>query len=165
MHESTYRKFTALNLQPYSATELVEAIPQKPPFWFINKILSVDENCIEGIYTFKPTEFFYQGHFPGNPLTLGVILLESMTQVDLVASRLYLLSKEIARNEVMNLVPLFTDENVEFFSPIKPTDMITIRAKETLWRRKKLKSHAKTHKADGTLVGIAELGGIGVKNL
>ncbi|ACJ17741.1 3-hydroxyacyl-ACP dehydratase FabZ family protein [Coxiella burnetii] len=153
------------NLQPYSATELVEAIPQKPPFRFIDKILSVDENCIEGIYTFKPTEFFYQGHFPSNPLTPGVILLESMAQVGLVAFGLYFLSKEMARNEVMNLVTLFTEANVEFLSPIKPTDTITIHAEKTLWRRKKLKSHAKAHKADGTLVGIAELGGIGVRNL
>src|SRR3990167_1899262 len=152
---------TTTAIEPFAPAELVEAIPQKPPFLFIDKILSVDENHIEGIYTFKPAEFFYQGHFTGNPLTPGVILLESMAQVGLVAFGLYLLSKEYTRIDMANLVTLFTDANVEFLSPIKPGDTIHIHAEKQLWRRKKLKSQAKAYKSDGSLVSVAELAGMG----
>src|SRR3990167_2692935 len=104
---------TTTAIEPFAPAELVEAIPQKPPFLFIDKILSVDENHIEGIYTFKPAEFFYQGHFPGNPLTPGVIMLESMAQVGLVAFGLYLHSKETPRADIMNTIAVFTGAHVE----------------------------------------------------
>ena len=78
--------------QEVSFEEILELVPQQDPFRFINKILSVNENEIVGQYTFKQDESFYAGHFPGNPVTPGVILLETMAQTGVVAFGLYLLS-------------------------------------------------------------------------
>ena len=68
---------------------LEKLLPQQRPFRFVDEILEVDERRISGRYTFRPDEF-YAGHFPGRPITPGVILLESMCQVGVVASALNL---------------------------------------------------------------------------
>ena len=154
---------TCLINQPFTAAELADAIPQKPPFKFVDKILSVDENEIIGTYTFQPMEFFYRGHFPGNPLTPGVILLESMAQVGLVAFGLYLHSQTASREQTMQMKTLFTDAKVEFLLLIKPGDTIRIRAVKKVWRRNRLVSEATAHTSNG-IAAVAELAGMGVLN-
>ena len=62
--------------------QILELIPQKEPFRFVDEILEVNELKIVGAYTFHKTANFYEGHFPGNPVTPGVILLEAMCQLD-----------------------------------------------------------------------------------
>ncbi|MEO1575848.1 MAG: beta-hydroxyacyl-ACP dehydratase, partial [Pseudomonadota bacterium] len=57
--------------------ELLQAVPQQAPFRFIDTIVEVDDDHIVGRYTFRPDEFFYAGHFPGQPVTPGVILIET----------------------------------------------------------------------------------------
>ena len=149
-------------LQPFTASELAEAIPQKPPFRFVDKILFVNDTSIEGTYTFKPTEFFYPGHFPGYPLTPGVILIESMAQVGLVAFGLYLLSKEFVRADMKKLTTLFTDATVEFLSTVKPDETIHIHAKRKMWRWKKLRTNVEARTPDNSLICVAEIAGLGM---
>src|SRR5690349_6432296 len=103
-------------IEPISQSELLDYIPQKVPFRFVDEILEVQETRIVGRYQFLPTEFFYIGHFPGNPITPGVILLESMAQVGAVALGIYLLSKEISRAELNQYVSLLSDGTVELLS-------------------------------------------------
>ena len=65
--------------------EVLELLPQQEPFRFIDEILEVDEDHIVARYRFRPDADFYRGHFPGDPITPGVILLESLAQVGVVA--------------------------------------------------------------------------------
>ncbi len=56
-------------------------IPHRDPFKFITNIFS----CVPGVsivagHKFEGTEWFYKGHFPGAPITPGVIQLEAMAQ-------------------------------------------------------------------------------------
>ena len=69
----------------FTTSEVFNFIPQQKPFRFVDEIISINKDKIVGAYTFKQDEFFYSGHFPGNPITPGVILLESMAQVGVVA--------------------------------------------------------------------------------
>ena len=94
--------------------QVLSYIPQQEPFRFVDQILYINENEISGIYTFKPQEFFYVGHFPNKPITPGVILLESMCQVGVVAFGIYLVSLEIPSNEINNWLTVFTDAKMEF---------------------------------------------------
>ena len=74
--------------------QILEVIPQQAPFRFIDEITEIDRDHIVGSYMFRKDEFFYEGHFPGHPITPGVILVESMAQVAVVAFGIYLLVEE-----------------------------------------------------------------------
>ena len=69
---------------------ILAMVPQQHPFRFIEEILELDEEHIVGVYRFRSDEYFYRGHFPGLPITPGVILIETMAQTGVVAFGLYL---------------------------------------------------------------------------
>ena len=86
--------------------EVLDLVPQQPPFRFIDEIIRLDEEQIVGAYRFREDEYFYRGHFPGRPITPGVILIEAMAQVGVVAFGIYLLAcQKNMRPSQMN-VPL-----------------------------------------------------------
>ena len=60
---------------------LLELLPQQEPFRFVDEIVEVDEEHIVARYTFRPDADFYRGHFPGNPITPGVLLTEQRDAV------------------------------------------------------------------------------------
>ena len=79
---------------PITGATLLELLPQQEPFRFIDEILEVDEEHIVARYTFRPEADFYRGHFPGNPITPGVLLIESMAQTGVVALGIYLVARQ-----------------------------------------------------------------------
>lgn len=60
--------------------DILAAIPQRPPFLFVDKIISREGNTITTQRTLRDDEFFFQGHFPGNPIMPGVLLCEACFQ-------------------------------------------------------------------------------------
>ena len=60
--------------------EVLSLVPQQPPFRFIDEIISLDDEQIIGAYRFREDEYFYRGHFPGNPIMPGVLLCEACFQ-------------------------------------------------------------------------------------
>lgn len=138
-------------------------MPQKPPFLFIDEITELDENHIVGKYQFKKEEFFYLGHFPNNPITPGVILLEAMGQIGLVAFGLYLFYSESPPfSSPLKSLTFLTDAQTEFFTPVFPGEKVTIRAEKIFWRQKKIRSRAELFLENGTLAAISTLSGLGV---
>ena len=142
--------------------ELLARIPQQPPFRFIDEILSVDDEQIEARYRWRPEAEFYRGHFPGNPVTPGVLLIESMAQAGLVALGLYLLWKEFPPEEAEKLVTVFVDANVEFTGRVLPGDRVQILGSKVYFRRRKLRSQVEMRLEDGTLVCAGTISGMGV---
>ena len=140
--------------------EVLARIPQREPFRFIDEIVSVNEDGIEASYTWRPDADFYRGHFPGNPVTPGVLLIESMAQAAVVAHGICLLSRDGGDPE--KLVTFFTDAQVEFSGMVKPGDRVNIRGRKVFWRRRKLRSEAEMRLADGTVVCAGVLSGMGV---
>ena len=61
--------------------EINVLIPHRPPFLFIDEC-EILEKGKKGIASrvFKDDEYFFQGHFPGNPIVPGVILVEALAQ-------------------------------------------------------------------------------------
>ncbi|MDH3732950.1 MAG: beta-hydroxyacyl-ACP dehydratase [Gemmatimonadota bacterium] len=142
--------------------EVLELLPQQEPFRFVDEILEVDEDHIVATYRYRPEADFYRGHFPGNPVTPGVILLETVAQVGVVALGIYLVALAGGRETVRRTVALFTDAEVDFSGVVRPGDRVTVRAKKVYYRRGKIRSEAEMTLDDGSVVCSATISGMGV---
>ena len=143
--------------------EVLELLPQQEPFRFVDEIVEIDENHIVARYRFRPEADFYRGHFPGDPITPGVILLESLAQVGVVALGIYIYALEFGRGAVTSRVALFTDASIDFSGIVKPGEQVTISAEKTFFRRGKLRTEASMTLDDGTVVCSGTISGLAVE--
>ena len=140
--------------------KVLAMIPQQEPFRFVDNIFELDRDRVAGQYQFKTDEWFYRGHFPGRPVTPGVILLETMAQIGIVTLALHNLLEDGKDPSVY--LTLFQDAQVEFLAPIYPGDTVTVKAEKQLWRRGKIKAKVDLYKGE-TLAASGILAGMGVK--
>jgi len=143
-----------------TCAEVLAAVPHRPPFRFIDEILELDADHIVATCRFAPDAAFYGGHFPGNPITPGVLLLEAMAQAGVVAHGIYLLGSDPA--PAGPLLTLFTDATVEFTGIVRPGERVVIRGRKLVFRRRLLRSEVEMQLEDGTLVCHGTLSGMGV---
>ena len=145
-----------------SPAEVLARIPQQEPFRFIDEILEIDADHVVASYCFREDADFYRGHFPGNPITPGVILIETMAQAGVVALGIHLCALEFSPEEVEKLVTVFTDANVEFSGTVLPGQRVVTTGRKQFFRRKKLRAEVEMRLDDGTVVCSGVLSGMGV---
>jgi 3-hydroxyacyl-[acyl-carrier-protein] dehydratase len=145
-----------------SAEEVLARVPQQVPFRFIEAIHELDREHIVASYRFREDADFYRGHFPGNPITPGVILIEAMAQAGVVAQGIYLYALEVDAREVDRIVTMFTDCNVDFTGQVLPGQRVTTSGRVKFFRRRKLRAAVEMRLDDGTVVCSGELSGMGV---
>jgi 3-hydroxyacyl-[acyl-carrier-protein] dehydratase len=142
--------------------EVLAMVPQQEPFRFIDEIVELDAEHIVARHTFSPNADFYRGHFPGNPITPGVILIETAAQAAVVAFGIYLYALEYSREEVDKLLTIFTDCAIDFSGAVRPGDRVQTVGRIKFFRRKKLRATFEMTLDDGTVVCSGELSGMGV---
>jgi len=142
--------------------QVLAAIPQRDPFRFIDEILELGEDHIVAAYTFRPDADFYRGHFPGRPITPGVILIESMAQAGVVGLGLHLLSNELGPDDATKYTTLFTDAQVEFSGIVEPGARVITTGRKVFFRRRKLRAEVEMRLGDGSVVCSGQLSGMGV---
>jgi 3-hydroxyacyl-[acyl-carrier-protein] dehydratase len=150
-------------LAPLSGARVLELLPQQEPFRFVDEILEIDDDHVVARYTFRPDADFYRGHFPGNPITPGVLLVEAMAQTGVVALGIYLVARERGVEDVGRVLTFFTDVTAEFSGVVRPGDEVVIRARKVFFRRMKLRSEVEMRLGDGTLVATATVAGMGIQ--
>lgn len=100
--------------------EIHAAIPHRDPFLLIDEIVACDAQRIVCRKRFTGDEYFFAGHYPGQPLTPGVLLCEAAMQAGAV-----LLSRQPEASG--EGVPVATRMNdVRFKRPVWPGDIIEI---------------------------------------
>jgi len=130
--------------------EIAKAIPHRYPFLLVDRIIEVD---LEGKYivgqkNLTMNEDFFQGHFPGNPIMPGVLIVEALAQTGGVYVHL---------KGYQKLAVLLNITNAKFRKPVYPGDTLTLRVEEKLLTNKGGKFQAAAYVGD-KLATQAEVG-------
>ena len=115
--------------------EILLKLPYSKPFLFVDKIIQIDENGVEGTFTYDENLDFYKGHFNENPITPGVILTETMAQIGVVCLGIFLLNNSFNKKIVIAL----TSSEIEFLKPVFPKEKVTVISEKIYFRFGKLK--------------------------
>lgn len=116
---------------------IIDQLPYRPPFLFVDGIRHLDVDKAEGYYTLKKDEYFFAGHFPNQPVCPGVIVTEIMAQIGLVTLGLYLL--DLSPDKAHEILPVFSSSQVDFLAPAFPGDRLAVRSEKIYFRFHKLK--------------------------
>ena len=117
-----------------ATNEIIQAIPHRPPFLFLDEVVERSENSLTAKRHVSDSEPFFEGHYPGNPIMPGVLISEAVFQAGAVFLT-SLLEEEMETNP--NLVPVLTKiSDARFRSIVRPGDdlIITVSLKEKMGR-------------------------------
>jgi 3-hydroxyacyl-[acyl-carrier-protein] dehydratase len=115
--------------------EIISKLPYSKPFLFVDEIIQINENGVEGSFTFDEHLDFYKGHFKENPVTPGVILTEVMAQIGLVCLGIFILDDSFNSESAIAL----TSTYIEFLKPVFPNEKVTVVSEKVYFRFGKLK--------------------------
>ncbi|PKP14965.1 MAG: hydroxymyristoyl-ACP dehydratase [Bacteroidetes bacterium HGW-Bacteroidetes-23] len=136
---------------------ILSKLPYQKPFLFVDELLQINENEVTGTFIFDEKLDFYKGHFKDNPITPGVILIETMAQIGLVCLGIYL-----TLNEDVSQIA-FSSSEVEFLKPVYPNEKVTVISEKVYFRFGKLKCKVRMMNSKNEEVCCGTLSGIIIK--
>ena len=147
------RTMTEPETQSLDTQHLLTMLPHRYPFLLVDRIEKIrgDESCI-GIKNVTANEPFFLGHFPGQPVMPGVLLLEGMAQS---AGAICALS--LGKDGRPQSVYFLTVDKAKFRRPVVPGDRIEYHMQQ-IAKRKTMWWFRGEAKVDGQLVCEAEVG-------
>ena len=130
--------------------KITDLIPHRPPFLFIDEVVEQTEDTLTARRVWRAEEDFYSGHYPGSPITPGVLLCEAVFQAGAAYMSLQAQAQGAAPGEGVPLLAKISD--VRFRNPVFPGDevLITVTRKEAMGGFTMMTGLIK--KADGTRV-------------
>ena len=130
--------------------QIMEMIPHRPPFLLIDRILEIEAGVrAVGLKQVTINEPFFVGHFPGQPVMPGVLIVEALAQVGAVAV--------LMQPEFRGKLAFFAGiDNVRFRKPVTPGD--TLRLEVTLEKLRRVIGKGRgVATVDGTVVAEGEI--------
>ena len=110
---------------PVESAEIQKYLPHRYPFLLIDRVISMvtePEKKLTGIKNVTRNEHFFEGHFPGNPVMPGVLVIEAMAQA---AGMLANLDAEL-HGKTGELYYLVKIENARFSKTVVPGDQLVL---------------------------------------
>ena len=132
--------------------EILKLLPHRYPFVMVDRILSLEmEKEIVGLKNVTINEPFFQGHFPGQPIMPGVLILEGMAQVGGIMA--YYANPEAIGNKLLFFAGI---DKARFRKPVVPGDQLIFRL-ELVKQKKSIMIMSAIATVDDKVVAQAEL--------
>jgi UDP-3-O-[3-hydroxymyristoyl] N-acetylglucosamine deacetylase/3-hydroxyacyl-[acyl-carrier-protein] dehydratase len=130
----------------YGIEEIMKVLPHRYPFLLVDRILEIEDGKrVVGIKNVTINEPFFQGHFPGDPIMPGVLIVESMAQVG------GMLLVNMVENSSQKSIYFVSISEIKFRRPVRPGDQLRLEL-ELLQVRGNVCRMSGVAKVDGKVV-------------
>jgi beta-hydroxyacyl-ACP dehydratase FabZ len=131
--------------------EIMKLLPHRYPMLLVDRILDFEDGKrIVGLKNVSANEQFFQGHFPGNPVMPGVLIVEAMAQCCAV-----LFLKDIEDRD-KKLFLFGGVDKARFRKPVIPGDQLIMECTVLQKRASTVRMRGEA-KVDGAIVAEAEM--------
>lgn len=136
---------------PMDIKKIMEVLPHRYPFLLVDRIVELDKGkSITGLKNVTMNEPFFQGHFPGEPVMPGVLILEGMAQTGSILACL-------SETELIGKLAYFAGvDKARFRRVVRPGDQLLYKLELVKQKGKVIKMAGKVY-VDDQLVTEAEL--------
>lgn len=137
---------------PLEVSEIIKLLPHRYPFLLVDRVIDyTDGESLHAIKNVTMNEPFFTGHFPGNPVMPGVLLIESLAQAGAILA--YISTKSSPEDSIFYLASM---DNAKFKQMIKPGDQLNLHVQITNRKKSFWKIYGEA-KVDGQVVCSVEI--------
>ena len=134
--------------------EIIRILPHSYPFLLVDKVMEMEEGkFIRALKNVTYNEPFFIGHFPGNPVMPGVLIVESIAQAGGILAY-YSIPEEERKGKGVAFMGL---DKVKFRKPVYPGDQLILEVEVLKRRGSKIWLLAGKAKVDGKVVCEAQI--------
>lgn len=137
--------------------EIAELLPHRYPFLLVDRILDLEPGVgIRGLKNVTVNEPFFQGHFPGEPIMPGVLILEALAQTGII------LAKKTDPEGLAGMLLVFAGlDEVRFRRRVIPGDQLIlelrfVKRKSHVWKMNGCATVDGQVAAQATLMAVAQ---------
>jgi 3-hydroxyacyl-[acyl-carrier-protein] dehydratase len=133
----------------FDIRRILDVLPHRYPFLLVDRVIELEPGVrAAGIKQVTINEWFFQGHFPGQPVMPGVLIVEALAQVGAVA----LLSQADHAGKIVYFAGI---DGVRFRRPVVPGDTLHLAVELTKLRGRVGKGQGEA-RVDGRLAAEGE---------
>lgn len=119
----------------FDIQRIMELLPHRYPFLLVDKVLNLEDgkelNAVKNVTINEP---FFNGHFPGNPVMPGVLLVEALAQAGAILA--YVTTRSSPSDSIFYLASV---DNAKFKQIVRPGDQLHLKVgilnhKRSFWK-------------------------------